>query len=94
MEWDAQVSALLLFKRRCSPTWIIVGGISSWEILALGRDLPARGTQFAPLRLVLAAFAKLQLMEGGGQRQERLYSSSNGSSCYCFLAGRDFPWLT
>lgn len=25
MEWDAQLSALVLFKRRCSPTWIIVG---------------------------------------------------------------------
>lgn len=72
MEWDAQRSVLVLFLKEAQPNLDNCGGISSWEILALGTDLPARGAQFAPLRLFLAAFAKLQLMEGGGQTQERL----------------------
>lgn len=48
---------------------------------------------FAPLKLFLSAFTKLELMEGGGQTQTRLYNSYNGLSCYCFLTGRDFPCI-
>lgn len=49
---------------------------------------------FVPLKLFLAAFAKLDLMEGRGQMQERLYNSCDGLSCYCFLTGRDFPCIS
>lgn len=34
------------------------GGISSWEILALGMGLPARGAQFAPSEVVSGCICK------------------------------------
>lgn len=65
--------------------------IGSVHVFAVSRST---ASFFAPLRLFLAAFAKLKLMEGGGRTQARLYNSYNDLSCYCFLTGRDSPCIS
>lgn len=80
---DADITKLL-------SRFVQLRNSSSVHMLATPRSA---ASIFVLLKLFLAAFAKLELMVGRGQMQERLYNSCDGLSCYCFLTGRDFPCI-